>query len=425
MSALFSAITRIEQMTDSGNMTNGKGRQPLAGIRVLDFGHIVAGPFCVRLLADLGAEVVKVETSTRQGRTGARRGPPRRRTASGRTPHLAHINRNRWSIDLNLKTEHGRDVARRLVDVADVLVENFSSGVMDRLGLGYRDLLRSNPRLIYTSMASFGHTGPRAGWTGMNVTLQACSGLMLATGDEGDPPIGISNSWNDYIGGLHAAVAIVGALDRRRKTGQGCYLDVSQFECSVATLGSLLFASAVTGRPPVRHGSRSTTVSPQGCYRCAGDDQWCAISVQDDRQWQSLLKIVGEHAAAFRSAEFATVAGRLERQNTIDLAIEAWTRSLAPADVETQLIQAGVPAAATRRGNNIAEVAEWQAVLRPLIDSSGSQMSVIGMPFSFRNAAPVAVSEAPRVGATGREALHEWLKLDDQAIGALLTEVSG
>jgi benzylsuccinate CoA-transferase BbsF subunit len=274
-------------------------------------------------------------------------------------------------------------------------------------------------------MASFGHTGPRVGWTGMNVTLQACSGLMLATGEEGDPPIGISNSWNDYIGGLHAAVAIVGALDRRRQTGQGCYLDVSQFECSVATLGSLLFASAVTGRPPARHGSASTTVSPQGCYRCAGDDEWCTISVQTDEQWQLLLNVLGEQGAALHNAEFATVAGRLKEQKTIDAAIEVWTRSRAPAAVEAQLVRAGVPAAAMRRGNNIAEVAEWQAVLRPLIEAGGSQMNVIGMPFSFRNATPVAVSETPSVGATGREALRAWLNLDDQAIGRLLSEVPG
>ena len=266
-------------------------RLPLSGIRVIDFGHIVAGPFCVRLLADLGADVVKVETSTRQGRTGARRGAPRGGN-NGRTPHLYHINRNRRSIDLNLKTERGVAIAKRLVDAADVLVENYSAGVMDRLGLSYDALSASNSRLIYATMASFGQTGPRRGWTGMNVNLQAASGLMLATGAEGDPPIGISNSWNDYIGGLHAAVAILAALAERNKSGKGQRLDVSQFEGSVAMLGSLLFASAVTGKPPARLGSRSTSAAPQGCYRCAGDDQWCTISVQSDDEWQKLRVLV-------------------------------------------------------------------------------------------------------------------------------------
>ncbi|HXQ54018.1 MAG TPA: CoA transferase [Stellaceae bacterium] len=394
---------------------------PLSGLRVLDFGHIVAGPYCARLLADLGAEVVKVETATRQGRTGARRGGTRRADASGRTPHLAHINRNRRSIDLNLKTERGLAIARRLVDVADVLVENFSSGVMDRLGLGYRELAASNPRLVYASMSSFGHTGPRAGWTGMNVTLQACSGLMLATGAEGDPPIGISNSWNDYIGGLHAAVAILGALDKRKATGAGCFLDVSQFEGSVAMVGSLLLACAVTHAPPARLGSRSLSAAPQGCYRCAGADQWCAISVQSDAQWQALVAELGDDAAPLRAPRLATLAGRLEQHDAIDRVLSAWTGARAPADVERRLEQRGVPAAAMRRGNELADTAEWQRLLLT-VETTG--MRVIGPPFAFRASPAVAAVAAPRMGADGGAVLRDWLKLDDAAIAGLFPEIA-
>jgi benzylsuccinate CoA-transferase BbsF subunit len=396
---------------------------PLSGIRVLDFGHIVAGPFCVRLLADLGADVVKVETATRQGRTGARRGRPQGAGTSGRTPHLFHINRNRRSIDLNLKTERGLAIARQLVDAADVLVENFSAGVMDRLGLGYHELEKSNPRLVFASMASFGHTGPRQGWTGMNVTLQACSGLMLATGTEADPPIGISNSWNDYIGGLHAAVAIVGALAKRRATGKGWYLDVSQFEASVAMIGSLLLASAVTGKPPARLGSRSTSAAPQGCYRCAGEDQWCAISVQSDAQWSSLLSVLGDGAARLRTPALAALDGRLREHDAIDAVVESWTRSLGADEVERRLKLVGVPAAAMRRADQFPGVAEWQQVLRPLAGAAANGTKVIGLPFTFRGSAPVEPTAAPRMGADGREALREWLNLDDGAIAELLPEV--
>lgn len=391
---------------------------PLSGIRVLDFGHIVAGPFCVRLLADLGADVVKVETATRQGRTGARRGQ-RNTGTNGRTPHLFHINRNRRSIDLDLKTERGLAVARRLVDVADVLVENFSAGVMERLGLGYAALAKTNPRLIYATMASFGQTGPRRGWTGMNVNLQAASGLMLATGAAGDPPIGISNSWNDYIGGLHAAIAIVAALAERRNSGKGCHLDVSQFEGSVAMIGSLLFASAVTGKPPARLGSRSTSVAPQGCYRCAGEDQWCAISVQTDAQWQKLRAALGAELP------YATLADRLAHHDAIDAAIEAWTVTLPPAEVERRLVAQGIPAAAMRRGNALETVAEWQQVLRPLQGAGAEGKKVIGLPFAFRGSAPVVATPAPRMGDGGREALAAWLKLDAPAIDDLLRAEPG
>jgi benzylsuccinate CoA-transferase BbsF subunit len=380
---------------------------PLSGIRVLDFGHIVAGPFCVRLLAELGADVVKVETASRQGRTGARRGT-RPNNTSGRTPHLWHINRNRRSIDLDLKTERGLALARRLAEIADVLVENFSSGVMDRLGLGYEDLQKSNPRLVYASMSAFGHSGPRARWTGMNVTLQACSGLMLATGAEGDPPIGISNSWNDYVGGLHTAVAILGALGRRATSGAGCHLDVSQFECSVAMVGSLLLASAVTGAPPERLGSRSRSAAPQGCYRCAGDDQWCAISVRSDDQWRSLVAALG----GLSDAHYATLAGRIEHHDAIDRAIEAWTGTLAPAEAERRLRHQGVPAAAMRRGSEFADTEEWRKLLLP-VEPSG--MKVVGLPFAFRGSAAVEPVAAPRLGADGSEVLRDWLKLDEDA----------
>jgi benzylsuccinate CoA-transferase BbsF subunit len=401
-------------------MAEAKHPLPLSGIRVLDFGHIVAGPYCVRLLADLGAEIVKIETASRQGRTGARRGGTRAANPSGRTPHLAHINRNRRSIDLNLKTDRGLELARRLADVADVIVENFSSGVMDRLGLGYEDLAKSNPRLVYASMSAFGHTGPRARWTGMNVTLQACSGLMLATGAEGDPPIGISNSWNDYVGGLHAAVAILGALSKRKASGAGCHLDVSQFEGSVAMVGSLLLASAVTQTPPARLGSRSRSAAPQGCYRCAGEDQWCAISVQDDGQWQALLAELGDGARHLCELRYATLSGRLDHHDEIDRAIEAWTSVRSPADAERRLHRRGVPAAAMRRGDEIADTDEWRRLLLP-VEASG--VMAVGLPFAFRGSKRVEAIAAPRMGANGSEVLRDWLKLDDRVIAGLLSGV--
>jgi crotonobetainyl-CoA:carnitine CoA-transferase CaiB-like acyl-CoA transferase len=382
---------------------------PLAGIRVLDFGHILAGPFCARMLADLGAEVVKVETATRQGRLGARRGGARAGNTSGRTALLAHINRNRRSIDLNLKTERGLDIARRLAAKADVLIENFSAGVMDRLGLGYADLAATNPRLVYASMSAYGHTGPHRGWTGMNVTLQACSGLMMATGEPGDPPIGISNSWNDYIGGLHAATAIVGALGKRKMTGRGQHLDVSQFECSVAMIGSLLLASTVENASPARRGNRSSLAAPQGCYRCAGDDQWCAISVRDDAQWRAFAPELGDIVR-----RYPTLADRQAHHDEIDGTIEAWTKTLAPAEVERRLVGRGIAAAAMRRGNDIAEVEEWRRVLHPIEGLGEPGTRVVGLPFSFRGARPVEAAAAPHLGEHGREVLRDWLDLDEE-----------
>ncbi len=241
----------------------------------------------------------------------------------------------------------------------------------------------------------------------MNVTLQACSGLMLATGAESDPPIGISNSWNDYVGGLHAAVAIVGALSKRRASGKGCHLDVSQFEASVAMIGSLLFASAVTQKPPSRLGSRSSSAAPQGCYRCAGEDQWCAISVQTDEQWQKLRAMLGG------ASRYDTLADRLAHHDAIDAAIETWTATLGPQEVERRLTEADIPAAAMRRADEVAGAEEWRHVLRPLKEHGEAGPKVIGLPFAFRDSAAREATEAPRMGATGEEALRDWLGLDE------------
>jgi crotonobetainyl-CoA:carnitine CoA-transferase CaiB-like acyl-CoA transferase len=318
-------------------------------------------------------------------------------------------NRNKRSITIDLKAPSGAEIASRLTAAADVLVENFSAGVMDRLGLGYADLAAINPRIVYASMSAYGHTGPHRGWTGMNVTLQACSGLMMATGQEGDPPIGISNSWNDYVGGLHAATAIVGALGKRSETGRGQHLDVSQFECSVAMIGSLLLASAVEKASPMRRGSRSSLAAPQGCYRCAGKDQWCAISVRDDEQWRALAPELGDLVH-----RYPTLADRQAHHDEIDAAIEAWTKTLAPKEVEQRLLNRGIAAAAMRRGNDIADVEEWRGVLRPIEGLGEPGTRVIGLPFSFRGARPVEAAAPPHLGEHGREVLRDWLGLDEE-----------
>src|SRR6476620_5668224 len=225
---------------------------PLAGVRVLDFTHVLAGPCCTRLLADLGADVVRVESSKHPDYPW----PSAYVAPDGRHASYLNTNRSKRSVAIDLKHEAGRTVALRLAHGADVVAENFSAGVMDRLGLGYENLRAGNPRVIFLSMSGYGHSGPRRDWTSMNMNLQGYSGLMTVTGAEGDPPTAISNSWNDYIGALHACFTIIQAVDERDSTGKGSQLDLSQFECSVAMIAPLLLASAVNGVNPPRQGNR-------------------------------------------------------------------------------------------------------------------------------------------------------------------------
>src|SRR5499427_8879086 len=312
---------------------------PLAGIRVLDFTHVLAGPFCTRLLADLGADVVRVESSKHPDH------PWPSAYISDDKRHASYLNTNRSkrSIAIDLKNDTGRTIASRLAAVADVVIENFSAGVMERLKLDYATLQSINPGLIYVSMSGYGHDGPRREWTSMNMNLQGYSGLMMVTGSETDPPTAISNSWNDYIGGLHACFGILQAVDKRTTNGKGARIDLSQFECSASMIGPLLLSPAVNKTVPLRRGNRSAVCAPQGVYRCAGADDWCAISVETDAQWKALTKEIGQTDWGSDS-RFVTVAGRIRDHDEIDRKIEVWTRQFSNADIERRLKAAAVPA---------------------------------------------------------------------------------
>jgi crotonobetainyl-CoA:carnitine CoA-transferase CaiB-like acyl-CoA transferase len=381
---------------------------PLDGVRVLDFTHIVAGPFCTRILADLGAEVLHVETRSRTEGLGVH---PDRRDV--------RVDRSKKSITLNLKHEAGRATAARLAAVADVIVENFSSGVMQRLQLDYETLQASNPGLIYVSMSGFGHTGPRRDWTSMNMNLQGYSGLMLATGHEGDPPTSVSNSWNDFIGGLHASFAILQTLMERKRHGRGGYLDLSQAECSIATLGPLVLSSAVNRQDAARPGNRSTSFAPQGCYRCAGDDEWCAISVQTDAQWSALTQTMGSSALA-ADPRFTTVLGRLRYQDEIDEQIQAWTQGLPKDEVQARLTAAGVPAERVRRADEVVNSEDAGHVFSPLLTPGASKPDLAaGLPFSLGTSKALPPEPPSLIGQDTRMALMEWIGLTDEEVDTL------
>jgi crotonobetainyl-CoA:carnitine CoA-transferase CaiB-like acyl-CoA transferase len=395
-------------------MTAVPASTPLNGVRILDFGHIVAAPFCGRILADLGADVVKVETSLRKDFAGGARS---RLSGNGRPPAYLTMNRNKRSLTVNLKTDGGQKLIARLAAVADVLVENFSTGVMDRLGLGYDRLQAVNTRLIYVSMSGYGHKGPRRGWRSMNLNLQAYSGLMMATGNEGDPPVAISNSWNDFVGGLHACFGIVQALHERKRTGSGVYLDLSQFECSVASIGPLLYAASLDRRAPYRTGNRSASAAPQGCYRCAGEDSWCAISVQSDEQWRALVKVMGNPLWAADS-KLETVAGRLRCHDEIDARIEQWTSQRVNSELEAMLQSAGIPAERVRHIDGVVEHSGNQGVLRTMAVSRSATV-VAGVPFSFGRSALASFKPAPSLGEHNDEVLREWIGASDREITEL------
>jgi len=379
------------------------GRGPVAGLKVLDFTHVFAGPFCTRTLADLGADIVHVESRQRD---------------PGDRHRAAYAHRNKRSISLDLKNEAGHAVATRLAMAADVIVENFSSSVMRRLKLDYDTLSVEHPRLIYISLSGYGHTGPRNAWTSMNMNLQAYTGLMMTTGSEGDPPTSISNSWNDYMGGLHGVMAILRALSERAVSGCGRNIDLSQFECSVATLGPLLMASAVSGRPPKRAGNRSSSAAPQGVYPCTGEDEWCTLRIETGAQWRALATLIGAPELA-NDKRLASAVGRMRHHDELDARIGAWTRQRSKFEAEELLQRAGVPAERMRRVAEIVESPDCGEVYKPVPSDRPRPVLACSLPFTFSRSTVAAVTPSCRLGEHTEEVLHDWLGIDDAEIAAL------
>ena len=386
--------------------------KPLAGIRVLDFSHVLAGPACTRVLADLGADVLRIESS-------------KRAITPWRTPfddklgrHLAYIliNRSKRAMTLDLKSDAGIDIARRLAGAADVLVENFSAEVMNRLGLDYDSLEPLNPRLVYLSMSGYGHDGPRKDWTSMNANLQAYSGLMLLTGSQDEPPVAISSSWMDYIGALHGSFAILEALSERASSGRGRNIDLAQFETGVGTIGAVLLAGIVNGKLPPRDGNRSASAAPQGCYRCAGEDQWCVISVEADAQWKAFVGVLGNPSWA-QDMGLQRLTERQRRHDEIDAHIAEWTKSRTPISVEQELRAAGVAAERMRRMDEILDQGNDSVFHR--VSGGVDPVLLSALPFSFQPAEEKTFGPAPRLGEHNESALQDWLKMTDADIAEL------
>lgn len=256
---------------------------PLSGVRVLEFCTVAAGPFCAMLLADMGADVIKIEPP---GGDTLRTWPP---ITAGFSENFASLNRNKQSVVLDLKRPEDLDVALRLCAQADVVIENNRPGVMDRLGLGYGQLHAVRPALVYCSISAYGQTGPRAAEGGFDLTIQAAAGVMSVTGDS-EAPVKCGVPVSDFASGLYGAFSIASALLRARTTGQGAHLDIPMFGCTLA-IGALQTSEYFgTGRSPVKLGSAHPRNAPYQAYRAA--DGYFAIAAGNDGLWRAVLRAV-------------------------------------------------------------------------------------------------------------------------------------
>jgi crotonobetainyl-CoA:carnitine CoA-transferase CaiB-like acyl-CoA transferase len=314
-------------------------RPPLDGIRVLAFSTAFAGPTLSRYLADYGADVIKVESRRRPDNT--RHSHPRLEPDGSNTSLLfSSFNRNKRDVSINMSDERGRALVRRLVQLSDVVVENFSRRVLPGWGLDLAGLRAIKPDIIVLNMQGTGQTGPYRDYVTYGPALQSYTGLTSLWGYS-------HSSFVDYIAAQHGVVAVLAALLYRARTGRGLHIDLAQTEAAAAVLGTAYLDYAVNGRVERDLGNRSLDAAPHGCYRCEGEDAWCVIAVPDDRAWRGLRQAMGDPGWAAQP-QLDTPDGRRAHAAEVDAALEAWTRTRAARDLERELQASGVPAAAVR-----------------------------------------------------------------------------
>ena len=317
---------------------------PLAGFRVLDFGWVYAMPHCTQWLATMGAEVLRVESNGRLEwcRTAGNKG------ADGieginRAYSFNAINYGKLGITLNLKEARAGELLEELIAISDVVTENFTVGVLERMGFDYEKLRRIKPDLIMLSSTTLGSTGPDRFSTGWGPNIQSYSGMASITGYRDGPPATVAGNWPDFVTGTAMAFAVLAALHHRRRTGQGQHIDLSMAEVVTTMIPEAILEHTINGREPERIGNHDPQMAPHNVYPCDGHDQWVAISVTCDEEWRALCS-TADHPEWMADEKFRTASDRKANEDALDDLIADWTRGLEPWEITEALQSAGVPA---------------------------------------------------------------------------------
>ncbi|MBI4296023.1 MAG: CoA transferase [Chloroflexi bacterium] len=375
---------------------------PFQGLKVLDFSWVYTGPFITQWLAIYGAEVIKVESSSHLD-VGRRRGG-----LGG-----AAWNSAKKSIALNLKHPRGSELCRRLVKWADVMVENFTPGTMQRLGFGYEDLLKINPQIIMFSASTFGANGPHAAQPGLGMELASLAGFNDLTGWPDRLPVSAHGPYTDILACRIGGATLFAALYYRRRTGKGCSIDLSQFEASMHFLAPLILEHQATGRFLPRMGNRSLTDSPHGVFPCQGDDRWCAISVSSDSEWQTFCEALGRPEWV-KDLRFATFEARKQNEDELEKLIAMWTAPLPAREVMARLQKAGVKAGIVADQSDLLKdpQLEYRKHFISVTHPQAGQYVFSNSGFRLEKAAPV-VNSAPLFGEHSKYVATQILGLSD------------
>jgi crotonobetainyl-CoA:carnitine CoA-transferase CaiB-like acyl-CoA transferase len=391
---------------------------PLEGIKVADFSWVGVGPITARCLGDHGATVVRVESEHRLDTTRAQ--PPFKDGEFGlnRSNFYGSFNTSKRSITLNLACPEGRAIAARLTGWADVVLDAFRPGTMDRLGLGSEQVRATNPGVITVTTSLLGSGGPLSPLAGYGFHAGAIAGFTDLVGWPDRDPDGPWMAYTDTIGPRFLTTAILAALDRRDRTGAGCHIEAAQLEMGLQFLAPELLDHQLTGRVPHRIANRDPYLAPQGAYRCAGEDEWCAISVTDDETWGRFVDALGAPGWA-TDTRYATTAGRLADHDELDARIEAWTVDQPAEKVEAQLLTAGVPAGKVQRTRDLRVDPQYlhRRFYRRLEHAEVGVIPYAGHQFRIRGYDNGPRAAAPRFGEHTFEVLTELLGMTPEEVG--------
>jgi benzylsuccinate CoA-transferase BbsF subunit len=387
----------------------------LKDVRILAFTTGYAGPYAGRLLANYGAEVIKIESKKGGLDTFRHYGQHKDIDAA---PRFIECNLGVRSMAINLKHPTGARLIRELAGRSDAILQNFRPRVLDKLGLGDDELRQSNPKLVIVKLPGFGSKGPKSGYGTWGFNLTAFSGMTyLWNHPDQDRPIGSQGVYPDHLGFVMGPTVLVAALLNSRHTGKGVTVDLAQIEGTAAVLGTTYLETSVNGDDPQPKGNYYAVAAPHGCYPCQGEDRWCVISARDDEEWRAFCRVIGG-AELIRDARFTSLDLRLKHRAELDIIVHEWTQARPAEEVMAKLQAAGVPAGVVQTGADLLkdEQLRQRNYFASFVDSLIGPFEIPRSGIVFRGMSEESLRLPNRFGADNEQILSELLGYDSATI---------
>ncbi|WP_411678226.1 CaiB/BaiF CoA transferase family protein [Caproicibacter sp.] len=391
----------------------------LKGCKVLDLTRVLAGPYCAMLLADMGADVTKIEMPGK-GDDSRANAPMVQSNGLKESAYYMNLNRNKRGMTLNLKSEDGKDIFKKLVKQSDIVLENYRPGVMEHLGLGYDELRKVNPGIVYGCVSGFGHYGPYSQRAGYDIVGQAMSGLMSTTGWPGGPPTRTGTAIADVVGGLNCAIGVLAAYSHKLQTGEGEKVDISLVDGMVSALEIINMIYLVQERVPTRIGNRYEAVYPYDTFRAKGEDQYVVIAAGNDKLFGLLAGVMGLPELA-EDPRFRTNILRVQNHEALKPIVEAWTAQYTIDEVVEMLLKVGCPAAPINTIDRVVKDPHIAGARKMFVECNHpiGKLTITGDQIKLTNHPIEEFRPAPLLGQQTMEILGEKLGLSESRINEL------